>query len=341
MFATLSLLFLFAVLVCIVWCIIIRRKRFQKQFPGEQQFLISDPFQVTPSYIPHTIPKIVQTPASRSSASSTQPHHFQLPLIAGRYYHSETVRSTGYASSSRSEPIINHLGTSNEKLVSRALPRDSKNGTCYTSSIQLNEGHRHSSRPSSRASSFRSEDLDAEQKETGIQNKDVYIHSALVQAESPEFDDKEGQFVADDHIVSYDQDNGITDANVISQKGALIVTLFYDTESSELNIVIKQAIDLPLKNGKEEDLNVYVNFCLVPEDFYWQRTISVLQTRNPVFNQTFQIADVLHHKLRQYTLCFLIMDASGFQDTLIGKVMIPLSELRGGVEIEMCRELAD
>ena len=287
---------------------------------------------MSPSYMPYTIPKVVQTPVSKSSNQS-QP--FQLPLVAGRYYHSESFRS--YAHSCKSEPAIPHATAVDDRLVSRAMPRYKE----IRSISQLNGSHKISSRPSSRASSFRSEDFDIERKENVVQNKDVYIHSSLIHSESPDSDDKEGQFVPDDHIVSYDQETDDKDVIITSQKGALAVSLYYDIESSELNVVVKQAINLPLEGSKEEDLDVYVNFCLVPEDFYWQKTMAVLQTRNPVFDQTFQIPDVLHHKLRQYTLCFLVMNSSGFQETLIGKVMIPLSELRGGVEVEMCRELGD
>ena len=313
---------------------IIRKRKSAKRASTEQQFLIPDQYLLSPPYLPYTVPRIVQTPVNPSSSSS---HISHLPLVAGRYYHSDSVRS--YAHSARSEPVLSQASVFDDRLVSRALPKSKEPHARSGSQLYFN--YKLSSRPSSRASSLRSEDIDNDQKDGAIQSRDVYFHSSLMNTEFTAPGAKEKEFVPDDHIVSYDQETDDKNLRGTSQKGSLAVSLFYDADSSELNVVVKQAIDLPLQDQREEDLTIYVNFCLVPEDFYWQRTASVLQTRNPVFNQTFQIADILHHKLRQYTLCFLVMDASGFQETLIGKVMIPLSELRGGVQVEMCKELGD
>lgn len=337
MFATLSILLLFALVFVLVWCLIIYKRRKKKWFPSEQQFLISDQNLSAPTFIPNTVPKIVQTAVSRPSNHS---HPLQFPLAGVRSYRTESTRSVSYANSCKSEPAINYVSTMDDKTMSRALPRH-KHPYLWSSGQLNGTNYKFLSRQSSRGSSFKSEDFDIDHRESAIQSKDVYIHSSLIQAESPECEDKEGQFVPDDHLISYDQETDEKDTDSTHQKGALMVSLYYDLESSELNVVVRQAINLPLVATKEEDLDVYVNFCLVPEDFYWQRTISVQQTRNPMFNQTFQIFDVLHHKLRQYTICFLVMGASGFQEMLLGKVMIPLSELRGGIEVEMCRELGE
>ena len=320
--------------MCLIWCIIIRKRKAAKRFPTEQQFLIPDQNQLSPPYLPYTVPKIVQTPVHESRSSAYMSH---LPLVAERYYHSDSVRS--YANSARSEPVLSQANVFDDRLISRALPKLKEPHSRSGSQLYFN--YKQSSRPSSRASSLRSEDFDNYQKDNAIQSRDVYFHSSLMNTEFTTPGDKGKEFVPDDHIVSYDQETDDKNSRGTSPKGALIVSLFYNIDSSELNVVVKQAIDLPLQDRREEDLDIYVNFCLVPEDFYWQRTASMLQTRNPVFNQTFQIADILHHKLRQYTLCFLVMDASSFQETLIGKVMIPLSELRGGVQVEMCKELGD
>ena len=64
-------------------------------------------------------------------------------------------------------------------------------------------------------------------------------------------------------------------------------------------------------------------------------------TTNPVFNQSFQIKDVLHHKLRQYLICFLVMDSRKTQgEGVIGKVMVPLSDLAANVAIQICKEIS-
>ena len=284
--------------------------------------------------MPYTVPKIVQTPVSHSNGSSNMAH---LPVLAGRYYHSDSVKS--YAHSSRSEPVLPSAVMLDDRLITRMVPR--RKEPHNRSGSQIASTYKVSSRPSSRASSFRSDDFDVDLKDSVSPNKDIYIHSSLINTELADSEDKEKQFLPDDHIVSYDQEADAKSNYGLAEKGALAVSLFYDVYSSELNIVVKQAVDLPLQGRREEDLDIYVNFCLVPEDFYWQRTNSVQQTRHPIFEQTFQIADILHHKLREYTVCFLVMNASGFQETLIGKVMIPLSELRGGTMVEICKALRD
>ena len=124
----------------------------------------------------------------------------------------------------------------------------------------------------------------------------VYIHSDLLgEPASPEADTKA-------HVVSYDQENGLL-------SGLLYFSLCYDPMVTELVITIKRATDLPTYEDQSV-LNPYINFCLVPEDFYWQQTTVAEATTNPIFNKVFHIPDVLHHKLRQYSICFLVMDST-------------------------------
>ena len=248
-------------------------------------------------------------------------------------------RISDYAGSCRSEPIINRAYGSDDRFVLRPI---AKQLNIYPKAMsQVSGSYNVLSRPSSRASSVRSEPIDhieTEPNQNVLQSKEVYLHSSLLQNDHTDLDDKD-EFMPKDHIVSYDQNTEPTGEEKKFTNGALIISLFYDSEVSELVVTIRQAIDLPLDYMKETELDVHVNFCIVPEDFYWQRTVSVSQTRNPVFEQTFHVQDVLHHKLRQYTLCFLVMTSSDLQETMLGKVMVPLSELRSGIELEMCREL--
>ena len=188
----------------------------------------------------------------------------------------------------------------------------------------------------SRKSSLGSE-LENDKKETVVvsspeQRKAVYLHSSLLGDTVDQPDNVE-------HVFSYDQNSGSQAKRY--PYGALLFSFLYDAVVTELTISVKRAIDLPTLDEDQEYVNSYVNVCIVPEDFYWQRTSVVENTSDPIFNETFHIPDVLHHKLRQYSLCFLVMDSNKvYGERLIGKVIVPLSDLRAGVTTEMCKELA-
>ncbi len=181
--------------------------------------------------------------------------------------------------------------------------------------------------------SYHDDHADPDAPLSPLHAEEVYLHSSLAHDGNL----GEQDFVAKDHVVSYDQEGECNEHE--QAKGALLISLYYDLQASVLIVSIKKAMELFVPVEKEENLKVYVNFCIVPEDFFWQKTVAVTQTRSPVFDQTFHIPDVLHHKLRQYTLCFLVMNVTSFQETVIGKVMVPLSDLRADVVVDLCKEL--
>ena len=327
-----------ALLTCLISCVIVRVKKRGRHLPIEHQFLMQDHASyghMTPSYIPYTVPKAVQ--ASIAKAASP-PYH--LPVsVSGRHYYAEHIRAVDYPNSSRSEPAINRAGSLDDRYSSKLVPKLRE--PYLRSGSLLNGSYKMPSRPSSRASSLRSEPIepiDMEPNRNFLPSKEVYLHSSLLNTESQGVE-ANSEFEVTDYVVSYDQKGDVNEVEGKFPNGALILSLFYDSDASQLVVVIRQAIDLPVSQVREEDIEVYVNFCILPEDFYWQRTESVMHTHHPIFEQSFKIPDVLHHKLRQYTLCFLVMDSSGLQETIVGKVMVPLSELRAGIDLEMCREL--
>lgn len=333
--STISISLFVSLAVFIVWCIWCksRRKRYPKGTHHEQRLILTpsvmqdSPLSYqTASFIPYTVPTIVQAPRYKSSSTS---HQYDLHNTTSRYSRGEVFKAFD-VSSCRSEPVINHVYSTEERFPLRCSPRHSDLLASHvTGSYKVH------SPVSSRASSMRSERGDPpeiETKASTLTGKEVYLHSLLLDQNSLEQD----YFIADDHIISYDQEN---EEDTKESNGALFLTLFYDQEASQLRITIRQATDLPVGSGREEELVTYINFCIVPEDFYWQKTASVRHTRHPVFNQTFTVPDVLHHKLRQYTLCFLVMNTTSLQETMLGKVMVPLSDLRAGMVLDMRKEI--
>ena len=163
----------------------------------------------------------------------------------------------------------------------------------------------------------------------------VYSHSELL----AELDNTTQFEMADSAVISYDQDNYPVDKTL--GPGSLFFILEYNTVIPELLITVKSGLDLPPVTGNPNTpLNSYVNLCLVPEDFLWQRTSTVKNDRDPIYNETFRIRDVLYHKLREYTVCFYVMDCSEIMgERVIGKVLYPLSDLRAEDKVEVCKEL--
>ena len=163
----------------------------------------------------------------------------------------------------------------------------------------------------------------------------VYLHSQLLE-ESPPAD------VPDDHmtVVSYDQQALSESLNELNL-GELHFSLVYEASRMQLLIFVKEAINLPQSIGLGE-ARVYVSMCVIPEDFLWKRTKVVSAGLSPQFDEHFVIPDVLHHKLREYSICFFVMqersgDVQG--DQIIGRVVYALSDLRAGQRVETHVEL--
>ena len=163
-------------------------------------------------------------------------------------------------------------------------------------------------------------------------HSNVYSHSNLL----PENE----EIVYNDPVISYDQEIKPVTKDV--GNGSLSFVLQYHSAAPMLLITVKSALDLPCMTGNTDgSVNSSVNLCLVPEDFLWKRTRVIKNDRDPVFNETFEIRDVLYHKLREYILCFYVMDKHDvLGERVIGKILYPLSDLRAEQTVEVCKELS-
>ncbi|XP_004209887.1 synaptotagmin-10 [Hydra vulgaris] len=166
--------------------------------------------------------------------------------------------------------------------------------------------------------------------DTSEQTETVYLNNGYL-TESDEI-------LKNEPLISYDQDSSTVFKSI--ERGSLTFLLEYDSKLAELLITVKNAIDLPSVSGKDR-VNSYVNICIVPEDFLWKRTEVVPNNCCPIYNTTFRITDVLYHKLREYTLCFYVMDVDvTIGETVVGKVLYPLSDLRMEQIVEVQKELS-
>ena len=164
------------------------------------------------------------------------------------------------------------------------------------------------------------------------QTEPVYLHNGFVM--------EDDENLKTEQLISYDQESSTPFKPV--ERGSLTFLLEYDSKVPELLITVKNAIDLPSATGGQKDsVNSYVNLCIVPEDFLWKRTDIVPNDSCPIYNKTFRITDVLYHKLREYTLCFYVMDVHlTMGERVVGKVLYPLSDLRMEQIVEVQKELS-
>ena len=147
-----------------------------------------------------------------------------------------------------------------------------------------------------------------------------------------------------ENVVSYDQEPDYKTTVRSQHQGPAFLNfqLQYHASVPELVVVVKNAFDLqPTVDVTSNEVNSYVNLCLVPEDFLWKRTRVVENDSDPVYEETFRIHDVLYHKLREYTLCLFVMDSHPLLgERPIGRIVYPLSELRADQAVDVCQELS-
>ena len=312
-----------------------RVKPKEKYVPGKVRSHFIGTDESTHSIIPKTYPAALQSgiaPASRlipytnpvslSIASTLRPS--SIPRMP--------KRSHGYISLAGTDATVKPMKTSKPASVVDMRRSHSRSRSCSRGSFTDMRPEENISTRSSRSGSLLD---DYPPKYTTDEHNEVYSHSDLLL-------DEDNYDVFDDPnaVISYDQEE--LPLTSPFGPGSLFFVVEYNQAVPELLVTIKSGIELPTMNGEQDSqLSSYVNFCLVPEDFLWQKTNVILNETNPVFDETFRIQDVLYHKLREYTLCFYVMDCTNpTSECVIGKVLYPLSDLREGVKVEVCKELS-
>ena len=114
--------------------------------------------------------------------------------------------------------------------------------------------------------------------------------------------------------------------------GKLRFALHYNLTKNELQVNIIKAANLPIRDNRE-GVSPFVKISLLPQQFCWQRTKTIVENPDPVFNETFIISGFSKDRMKDYTLQFrAVNERDNFQerygDDVIGEIHFPLSELK-------------
>lgn len=118
----------------------------------------------------------------------------------------------------------------------------------------------------------------------------------------------------------------------VQNLGKLRFALHYNLTKNELQVNIIKAANLPIHDNRE-GVNPFVKVSLLPQQFCWQRTKTIVENPDPVFNETFIISGFSKDRMKDYTLQFRVVnERDNFQDRygddVIGEIHFPLSELK-------------
>ena len=141
-------------------------------------------------------------------------------------------------------------------------------------------------------------------------------------------------------VISQVADNNANFAKIKSNgKPEITFSIFYDVPSKDLHITVINASNLPSKRvqGCTQYFRVRVEAC----GKQCHKTRYVSGTRSPVFSETFIISGLVHHKLRECTVRFVVVEFEELQHcwTVIGEVSQPLIDLRANSLLKVTKTL--
>ena len=117
----------------------------------------------------------------------------------------------------------------------------------------------------------------------------------------------------------------------LTSLGKLKYSVQYMRGKNELQVTITKAVNLFHEN-KDVPLNSFVKVSLLPQRFCWQKTKTIQETKDPVFNETFVISGFSHERFSHYTLLISVVNAAApwqgfYGDHVIGELYVPLSHV--------------
>ena len=144
-------------------------------------------------------------------------------------------------------------------------------------------------------------------------------------------------------VISQVADNNANFAKIESNaKPELTFSIFYDELSKDLHITVIKASNLPgLKQFADGAqyfrVRVHVGAC----GKQYHETRYECGTRAPVFGETFIVSGLVHHKLRECTVRFAVIEFEELQHcwTVVGEVSQPLIDLRANRLLKVTQTL--
>jgi hypothetical protein len=144
-------------------------------------------------------------------------------------------------------------------------------------------------------------------------------------------------------VISQVPDNNANFAKIESNaKPELTFSIFYDVPSKDLHITVIKASNLPrLKHFESGTQYFRVRVCVGACSKQYHETRYVCGTRAPVFSETFIVSGLAHHKLRECTVGFAVIEFEELQHcwTVVGEVSQPLIDLRANTLLKATKTL--
>ena len=144
-------------------------------------------------------------------------------------------------------------------------------------------------------------------------------------------------------VISQEADTNANFANIQSNgKPELTFSIFYDAPSKDLHITVINASNLPVLGSFQagtQYFRVRVRVGVCSTQLY--ETRYACGTRAPVFGETFIVSGLVHHKLRECTVRFVVIEYEELQHcwTVVGEVHQTLIDLRANSLLKLTKTL--
>lgn len=118
--------------------------------------------------------------------------------------------------------------------------------------------------------------------------------------------------------------------NGSNPKPELTFSIFYDSPSKELHVTVISSSNLPVLRRTGSTQYFRVRVCVGACDTQWYETRYVRGSRELHFSETFIVSGLVHHKLRECMIRFVVVEFEEFQHcwTVVGEVRQTLIDLR-------------
>lgn len=144
-------------------------------------------------------------------------------------------------------------------------------------------------------------------------------------------------------VISQEADTNANFANTQTNgKPELTFSIFYDAPSKDLHVTVINASNLPVLGSFQagtQYFRVRVRVGVCSTQLY--ETRYVCGTRAPVFGETFIVSGLVHHKLRECTVRFVVTEYEELQHcwTVVGEVHQTLIDLRANSLLKLTKTL--
>ncbi|XP_028398681.1 synaptotagmin-7-like [Dendronephthya gigantea] len=128
-----------------------------------------------------------------------------------------------------------------------------------------------------------------------------------------------------------------------SRPGMIDVSILYKQTTCELFLKVNKAIDLPVKDLRNNTSSAFVKLYVLPSRRYNYTTNIVSKCLNPVFNESFAIGGLTLMEILQLTIQFLVIHHEPIhRNIMIGELSLPLVNYEFvDEELTLCQNLRE